>query len=153
MTVRSALEVRGSREWVAWEKYEATWSSTGTQPAIGNGAITAKFKRTGVTATLRGAIAVGTTTTFGTGEWRISMPTDWAASADPIDGYQQGDTLMVPTAGNAYQGRCWAAPGGTVLRMVTIDLIAASVTNLVPASWTQNAANFLSWEIDLELAA
>jgi hypothetical protein len=67
----------------SWTSYTPEWSSAGTQPSIGNGSRTGKYKVIGKTCFVRGNIVMGSTTTFGTGEWYVSMPLT-ASNADAI---------------------------------------------------------------------
>lgn len=154
MAVSTALEYARDAEWAPWDQYTVSWTAVSVNPAIGNGSIVGKFRRVGTTGYLRGAISVGTTTTFGTGGWRVSMPTGWVASNTPAsDGYQVGGVVMVPAAGSAYNGFCWAQPNTSYLQLVTDATPAAFVATGAPVAWTQNAANFLSWNIVVELAS
>ncbi len=50
------------------------WSTTGTAPAIGNGTISGAYKQIGKTVYYRGSVIMGTTTTFGTGAFRVNFP-------------------------------------------------------------------------------
>lgn len=91
---------------------------------------------------------MGTSTTFGTGEFAISLPAGWTSSATPATvGYQVGLGVAVPNAGAAYNIRCWLPPNATALRIVTNADVAASVTNAAPVAWTANALNFFTWNI------
>ena len=67
----------------AWTSYTPVWTSSGTAPVIGNGIITGQYKLIGKTCFVRGNVAMGSTTTFGSGEWYISMPFT-ASNADAI---------------------------------------------------------------------
>lgn len=137
--------------WAAWAEYTPTWSSAGTQPAIGNGTLTGRYRRIGTTGFVNGLIQMGTTTTYGTGEWSVSLPSGWTART-LTNGFQVGNVLMVPTAGSAYSGFCWCASAATALRLVTNASVPASITATSPASWTASASNSLSFNITLELA-
>lgn len=54
--------------------YGVVWASSGTQPAIGNGALNAEYCRNFNQVFVRINLAAGTTTTFGTGTWKWSLP-------------------------------------------------------------------------------
>jgi len=54
--------------------FTPTWSSTGTQPVLGDGTIVGNYSRQGNLVTVYAQITAGTTTTFGTGIYRISLP-------------------------------------------------------------------------------
>lgn len=65
----------------AWTAYAPVWTSTGTAPAINNGTITGHYGRVGKLVWCTGVLTVGSTTTFGTGVWSLSLPVT-AASAN-----------------------------------------------------------------------
>ena len=67
----------------AWVSYTPSWTSNSVNPSIGNGTITGQYKLIGKTCFVRGNIAMGSTTTFGSGEWYVSMPFT-ASHADAI---------------------------------------------------------------------
>lgn len=135
--------------WAAWATYTPTWTSSGVAPAIGNGSIVGRYRRIGTTGFLNGVLTAGTTTTFGTGEWRLSLPSGWTGRT-LTEGYQIGFTLM-SCAGTTYSGNCWSASASTVLRLVTNAAVPASVTASAPAGWLATSANWLSFNIALEL--
>lgn len=74
VTVGGELTVTGT----AWTSYTPTWSSSGTSPSIGNGTITGKYKKIGKTVFVKVRIQLGSTSTTGTGNWRISLPVNAA---------------------------------------------------------------------------
>lgn len=58
----------------AWPKYTPSWTSSGSAPSLGNGTLVGGFWRDGSTLHLRGRLNVGSTSTVGTGDLRISLP-------------------------------------------------------------------------------
>ncbi len=67
----------------AWNSYTPTWTAASSNPVIGNGTIEGWYKVIGKTCFVRGNIVIGSTTTFGSGEWYVSMPFT-ASHADAI---------------------------------------------------------------------
>lgn len=67
----------------AWVSYTPSWTAASVNPVIGNGTITGQYKVIGKTCFVRGNIVMGSTTTFGSGEWYVSMPFT-ASNADAI---------------------------------------------------------------------
>jgi len=67
----------------AWTSYTPSWTAASSNPVIGNGTITGQYKVIGKTCFVRGNIVMGSTTTFGSGEWYVSMPFT-ASNADAI---------------------------------------------------------------------
>lgn len=93
-----------------WQDYAPTWSSlSNPQPAIGNGTMTAKYRRVGDSVELQVAISPGSTTTFGTDEWYFGLPpglTVAGSAADPV-----GHAFAWDNAGNGYPGVVMRASG------------------------------------------
>jgi hypothetical protein len=67
----------------AWISYTPNWTAASSNPVIGDGTIEGWYKVVGKTCFVRGNIAMGSTTTFGSGEWYVSMPFT-ASHADAI---------------------------------------------------------------------
>ena len=67
----------------SWTAYTPQWTAASSNPAINNGTIQGYYKVVGKTCFVRGNIAMGSTTTFGSGEWYVSMPFT-ASHADSI---------------------------------------------------------------------
>lgn len=57
-----------------------TWTAASVSPAIGNGTIAGAYTQNGKTVTYWFYVAMGTTTTYGTGEWYIDLPVTAANS-------------------------------------------------------------------------
>jgi hypothetical protein len=68
---------------IPWTSYTPVWTASSVNPVIGNGTITGSYMIIGKTCFVRGNVAMGDTTTFGSGEWYISMPVP-AINADAI---------------------------------------------------------------------
>jgi hypothetical protein len=68
-------------EYGAWTDYSGsfTWAASGTQPAIGNGTISARYRRGGKLVYYNFRITMGSTTTYGTGSYTFSLPVNAAA--------------------------------------------------------------------------
>jgi hypothetical protein len=67
----------------AWRSYTPSWTAASVNPSIGNGSLQGWYKVVGKTCFVRGNIVMGSTTTFGSGEWYVSMPFT-ASHADAI---------------------------------------------------------------------
>jgi hypothetical protein len=83
LTVSGSLIVSGSDITSGWTAYTPVWTAASVNPVIGNGTIEGYYKVIGKTCFVRGNVAMGSTTTFGSGEWYISMPFT-ASHADAI---------------------------------------------------------------------
>lgn len=58
----------------AWTAYTPTWTGATGNPALGNGTLACAFTRVGKNVAFRIQITMGSTTTYGTGQWRITLP-------------------------------------------------------------------------------
>lgn len=88
----------------AWTAYSPSWTALTTNPAIGDGAITARFMQVGKTVFVAGRILMGSTTTFGTGAWRLSLP---VTAQNSINGAGSVWFFDASVAGNRKPGAIW----------------------------------------------
>jgi hypothetical protein len=67
-----------------WADYTPAWTSTGTQPALGNGTLTGRFAQVGKTVFVILRWVLGSTSTQGTGTWAWSLPPGLPALVDTL---------------------------------------------------------------------
>lgn len=95
--------------------YNPTWTSSGTQPAIGNGSLTGSYLQAGKLAKVRIVLLAGSTTTFGTGLYTFSLPI--VPKAD-----QLLEALLQDSSGSVrFDGAAWiiaALASGDNMRIV-----------------------------------
>lgn len=86
-----------------WTSYTPSWTASSSNPAIGNGTISGRYRRAsgGDLVHFQLRILMGGTTTYGTGIWRLTYPSSPAPSATAL-------TFMSP-CGYAYD----SSSGGT----------------------------------------
>jgi len=60
--------------------YAPTWASSGTQPALVDGTLTAHYLQVGKWVYYTGQLLIGASTTFGTGTYTMSLPVTSASS-------------------------------------------------------------------------
>jgi hypothetical protein len=135
---------------IPWTSYTPIWTSSSINPAIGNGTITGAYQVIGKTCFVRGNIAMGSTTTFGTGEWYVSMPIT-AVNADAI--------LMTVTLldnGSAWYNAIMAGARAGFNTKAAIQYVniqngtANDVNETQPFTWT-NGDRFI-WNGSYEIA-
>ena len=63
-----------------WQSYTVSWTADTTNPSIGNGTLTGRYAQIGKTIMGNIFIKMGSTTTFGSGYWRFSLPKNSASS-------------------------------------------------------------------------
>lgn len=62
-----------------WTAFTPIWTGT-TNPAIGNGTLSGAYKQIEKTLYVRYFIKMGTTTTYGSGNWRLTLPNSLTVS-------------------------------------------------------------------------
>lgn len=64
----------------AWTAYTPTWTASSTNPSLGNGTLTGAYIQIGKTVHYRIRLRAGSTTTFGSGVYRFSLPVTTVAT-------------------------------------------------------------------------
>jgi hypothetical protein len=133
----------------SWIAYTPTWTAT-SNPVIGNGTLTGAYKVIGKTCFVRGSIAMGSSTTFGSGEWHIGLP----FTASNSDGIQL--VVSILDAGSAwYNAQMNGARAGftnrSAVQYVNISNgTADSVSSASPITWA--SGDRLMWNGSYEIA-
>jgi hypothetical protein len=97
-----------------WTAYTPTWTSTGTAPAIGNGTLQGSYLRVGKLVYTHIYWKAGSTTTFGTGIYFLSLPfTSYTFGVGqwgiPTSGYLENNGLVGYSIQSSYSS------GSTIL--------------------------------------
>ncbi|MFE1272060.1 hypothetical protein [Streptomyces sp. NPDC058758] len=117
--------------------YTPSWTSTGTAPALGNGTLTGRSKLVGKLCDATIKLTVGSTTTFGTGNWMFSLPYTASGNGEWIGRAFAGDA-SVGAAGYS-QGTAYVATSGTTVAPYFGNTGgAASATATVPQTWANS---------------
>ena len=58
----------------AWQSYTVSWTAVTTNPSIGNGTLIGRYVQIGKTCILVIGLTMGSTTTYGSGNWSFSLP-------------------------------------------------------------------------------
>lgn len=127
-----------------WTAYTPVWSSSGTQPALGNGTIVGAYRQVGKTVDVVARLLMGSTSTFGTGSYFISLPTSLPAkSASPR---AVGGAYLLDSGTAAKSGI--AAVDGT-LTVVFFASSTSQVTSTSPHTWavSDEIAFFFTYEV------
>lgn len=137
----------------AWTAYTPAWTSTGTLPVLGNGALAGRYTRIG--KTIHGVIytAMGSTTTFGTGNYLWSLPVsaqnalfDWQALGT-AKGYHAGSNLFG-------QITLMAGTGGAKIRVMYSATAPAGAETYVAQTqpWTWATGDDITFHFTYEAA-
>lgn len=132
--------LRGDGAWAgAFSTYTPSWTASAVNPAVGDGAILGRYLQIGKLVHLKISLTMGTTTTYGTGDWRFSLPVTASASVA-----SNGEAAFFDTSGAAYY-RGLSRWNGANLQVRT----NASPTVLVDATNPFTWANGDTLQIDL----
>lgn len=125
----------------AWEtdarSSSTIWTGATTNPVLGNGTLTSKYKKMGLTVTWYVRILMGTTTTFGTGTWLFVPPfgisqTRPTGALLALDASSADFADVVHATGANFQGRGGASgvsyDSNTPFAWTSTDEIAFTVT-------------------------
>ena len=108
-----------------------SWTASVSNPAIGNGTITSRYKRYGKTVLFAVDLTMGSTSTFGSGYWRIGLPITALAQV-PYLGCGLTFDSSVGTA---------RTPAAMGLESTTVAVFYGSnglVTATTPFTWAQS---------------
>ena len=85
----------------AWTSFTPAWTAAGTNPTLGNGTATGSYALNGKTLQFRMRIVAGSTTTYGTGQYALGLPTGTAASSgnQAISGTISSSLAYFPCSG------------------------------------------------------
>ncbi len=73
----------------AWTSYSPAWTTSGTDPAIGNGVIVGQYQRRGDFLVVRILITMGSTTTYGNATWLFGTPVLTTSAVNAAEGSGQ----------------------------------------------------------------
>ncbi|MER6098333.1 hypothetical protein ABT154_21245 [Streptomyces sp. NPDC001728] len=117
----------------AWQTYTPTWTAATTNPVLGNGSIVGRYKRIGKTVHLQIDLAMGSTTTYGSGAWSVTLPLVAAAASGSRIGTAQA------LGGTRFQGQVVisSAASGTSAFFPASASVSnlSSVASNVPFAW------------------
>lgn len=133
----------------AWTPYIPTWTAPSTNPSIGNGSLSAKYLQAGKLVIYTGQMLAGSSTTFGSGVWSMSLPVTPA-----------GPDLYIGTA-FVFDNSAGGGQTPAVTRMnlpigirfygsVPSPANAGNITSTVPITWA--SADQLIWTVIYEAA-
>lgn len=124
----------------AWTAYVPTWTGSGSNPVLNNGTLTASYKQVGKHVEYRGLLTIGSTTTFGSGFWRFSLPVTGVATD------QVGVSQLLDSGTQDKAASCYLV--STTLLQPTSS--AGGVTPTVPHTWA--TSDQIRWHISYEAA-
>jgi hypothetical protein len=109
------------------------WTGGGTPPAIGNGTISARVERIGKCLKVDINLTMGSTTTYGNGNWSFSLPSPWNSASIVVS---NGVARMLRT-GVAYHIGVAQIPGTAAIDIVS-ENAGGGWSATAPATWGTN---------------
>ncbi|MFJ8221398.1 hypothetical protein [Streptomyces griseus] len=89
----------------SWTVWTPSWTGQTTNPVLGNGSLTGRYLKVGRTCHVQIELVMGSTTTYGSGGWLLSLPFAAAATGNRIGvahAFQsarvQGQLVIAPSA-------------------------------------------------------
>lgn len=95
----------------AWTSYNPTWAAAGTAVALGNGTVTGSFIEAGNLILWKFLVTSGTTTTYGTGNYSISLPQTGVV----LFPYPVGDIIGLSSGSVYHEGALHGTGSSTVV--------------------------------------
>lgn len=145
-----ASDVNAATQQAAWTAFAPAWTATGTTPSVGNGFITGSYSKIGRLCTFRWAIQFGSTTSFGTGTWLLSLPFSPALGlhADTMVGNVYGfNSGTANYTGAAIVGNMSAF--STLMQIVSSGA-GSSWSTSVPSAWNASSSSYIAGTITYE---
>lgn len=133
-TVRDGFNAFG-----AMTSYTPTWGSSGTAPVIGNGTVIGAYSQIQKTVFFRLGVTFGTSTTFGTGNYTLTLP------VAPSSGIPYWSWLGYGLQGGTGYHLTLDANGGSATAVMNYQSSTAGAKTRVgataPVTWTAVAGN------------
>ena len=117
-----------------WTAYAPVWTAATTNPVIGNGTITGAYIQAGKFIVWRFAIISGTTTTYGSGNYSISLPVP-GNSLFPLP---VGDIIGLSSGAASFAGTLHATGSNTVVSATFNATRWSPAAPYTPAAATAN---------------
>lgn len=122
----------------AWTAYTPTWTAATTNPTLGNGVAAGWYIQAGKLVIYTATITMGSTTTYGTGQYSISLPAAAAAGRTHLS--HDCEALI---GGSAYPVFARIAASATTARLYCEATTAGnplrSLTASAPAAWASGS--------------
>ena len=149
-------EVERLQKWerpaYVWQSYTPTWTAATTNPLIGNGTLTGRYIVIGKLCTYVLGMVMGSTTTYGSGDWAFSLPIN-AMNTAGINFYGVAHLRKVGTANYERIAEIVPANSVSVINMFTDPTQGSNSTKIsatVPFTWGEGDA--FRFEITYEVA-
>lgn len=118
----------GGTTFGAWAAWAPVWTGSGGNPAIGNGSLVGRYLQVGKLVHFRVRIVMGSTTTFGSGSYSLSLPVPLVANGvlEASCQYIDGGTLF-------YHGAPFLE-SASAFRLGLVSNAVANISSVSPTS-------------------
>jgi hypothetical protein len=118
-----------------WQSYTVSWTAATTNPSIGNGTLSGRYVQIGKTVIGTIKLVIGSTTTYGSGKWRFSLPVTAKSS-----GLNYLGKWVIEDAGTTYyEGNLILdSAGSNVEFFIRNQNSSAEFNSTTPISWAEN---------------
>ena len=118
--------------------YTPTWTSSGTQPVLGNGSITGSYDRNGKDIHAYGQLVIGSSTTFGTSVYQFGLP------FPNLGGTHMGSSLILDSGTGYYTALCLTDTAQSYVE-ITTNSANAQIQQGVPITFA--AGDIIRWDV------
>ena len=135
-----------------WQAFTPTWSAPTTNPSLGNGILDGRYVVFGTMCTLVVGLVMGSTTTYGSGNWSFSLPKS-AVNTAGINFYGVAHIRDSGTANYERTAQISPSLSTTVINMFTDPTPGSnsqSISATVPFTWGNGDS--LGFQITYEIA-
>jgi hypothetical protein len=110
-----------------WQTYTPAWTSSGTAPVLNNGSVVGRYMRQGKNCITGTRIIMGSTSSFGTGAYFLSLPFTAAGTQIYI-----GTSYIKDASAGFFLGECFIDTSASVMSLYQAT---AQVGQLFPMTW------------------
>lgn len=121
--------------WTSYNPPSLVWGAS-VAPVLGNGVLLGRYRRAGTSDLViyEGLLTAGSTTTFGSGIWTMSLPFTASSTVSAV-----GGAMLLDSGTQRKAGICW------LLTTTTIAFVSAGdVTSTSPHTWA--STDVLAWQ-------
>ena len=131
----------------AWQSYTVSWTAATTNPSIGNGTLTGRYVQIGKTVICAVSLTMGSTTTYGSGSWNLSLPKTSANSGV----YYGGQWMAVDLGTTNHAGQVFLLPNASVINyFLRENVVLDYLNNITPHTWA--SGDVLRFSVTYETA-
>ena len=124
-----------------WQSYTVSWTAATTNPSIGNGTLAGRYTQIGKSVIYSIALVMGSTTTYGSGNWRFSLPKSVASSSVRYIGQWRAYDASTDAS---YSGVTSLSSGDSSIIIFSRDQGSATLSDAVPFTWASSDELFLT---------